>query len=536
MTISQKCAVLVAIPVLAIVGLGAMGAFSLRSTSAGLDDVVNHQFVGLIEQEISPLISDQMLPVIEKDLVRLQQLNKSMQLMLEADRDMHQALIAERIALTAEGETLEAADGTNEENIGQAARRTATASEHFATDEARALYAQFQEQFATWNTESRAVITHASDPDQREAAVASSFGGASQTAFDTSRDSLDQLQALQQKAIDAVLASIDAKKAKIQTGRTDMEAKTEQAVATSHDVQDRAGTATIYFLVIAGLTLAVVPVIGFVIARGMANAVKRVAAELSTGATQVNSASTQIASSSQQLARGSSEQASSLEQTSASLEEMAATTRTNAANAEEANRLAEQAQTNAASGDQTMSQLNSAMEAINESSGQIGKIIKVIEEIAFQTNLLALNAAVEAARAGEHGKGFAVVAEEVRNLAQRAANAAGETTSLIEGSVARAHDGTQVANAAAQSLQAIGGDVTRMAELLTGIARASGEQAEGVEQINTAVSQMDRLTQQNAANSEQTASASEQLNAQSENLQSIVGQLSALVGQHRETA
>ena len=156
-----------------------------------------------------------------------------------------------------------------------------------------------------------------------------------------------------------------------------------------------------------------------------------------------------------------------------------------------------------------MGQLNQAMHAINDSTSQITRIIKFIQEIAFQTNLLALNAAVEAARAGEHGKGFAVVAEEVRNLAQRSAQAAQDSTELIEGAAARAKDGSTVADSAAQVLRTIIEDVAKVTELLGGITRASEEQAAGVEQVNTAVSEMDRVTQQNAAVAQQSASAAE---------------------------
>jgi methyl-accepting chemotaxis protein len=284
--------------------------------------------------------------------------------------------------------------------------------------------------------------------------------------------------------------------------------------------------------------MAVAAVLGALLAtlitRGITKPVHRIVASLTEGAEQVNEASAQVSTASQQLAAGASEQASALEESSSALEQMAAMTRTTAENANKANELAATARKNANESDQTMGQLRTAMGAINESSGQISKIIKVIEEIAFQTNLLALNAAVEAARAGEHGKGFAVVAEEVRNLAQRCAGAAKDTTNLIEGSVNRAKEGTNVAESAARALQSIVGDVGRVAELLDGITRASNEEAQGVEQINVAVSQMDKVTQQNAAGAEESASAAEELSAQAIAVNSIVAELAALVNGHHD--
>jgi methyl-accepting chemotaxis protein len=279
----------------------------------------------------------------------------------------------------------------------------------------------------------------------------------------------------------------------------------------------------------AGGILAAI-VLSFLIARSLIKLLKRVVAGLNEGAAQVYDASAQVSTASQQLAEGASEQASSLEETSSAIEEMASSMRVSADNARQANQLAGQARTAAADGDKTVTRLNATMGGINESSEKIGKIIKVIEEIAFQTNLLALNAAVEAARAGEHGKGFAVVAEEVRNLAKRAASAARETTGLIEGAAGRAREGVTVAQDVGKVLGAIVGDVAQVSDLVGGISTASQEQAQGVEQINVAISELDKVTQNNAANSEESAAAAEELSAQSENLRNMVGELLALVG------
>ncbi len=298
------------------------------------------------------------------------------------------------------------------------------------------------------------------------------------------------------------------------------------------DAQMLADARSIERLVAIGGTvgLAVAVLATVLITRSMKRRLVAVVEGLQDGAEQVDAASTQVSSASQQLAEAASEQASSLEQTSSALEQMSAQARRSADNASTANDLAMQARGNARRGGETMSQLQAAMAAINDSSAEISKIIKVIEEIAFQTNLLALNAAVEAARAGEHGKGFAVVAEEVRNLAQRSAQAARDTTRLIEDSVSRARGGTEVVDAAATALQSIVGDVEQIADLLRDIKQAADEQAQGVEQINAAVAQMDRATQQNAAGAEQSASAAEQLASMAVSLKDqFVADLIALV-------
>ncbi len=287
---------------------------------------------------------------------------------------------------------------------------------------------------------------------------------------------------------------------------------------------------SLIMLVGLAVALALGVLLAVFISRSITRPIHGVITGLSEGAQQVASASGQVANSSQSLAEGAAEQAAALEQTSSSLEEMASMTRVNADNADQADSLAKGASQVVGKANQAMGELTTSIQEMARASEETGKIIKTIDEIAFQTNLLALNAAVEAARAGEAGAGFAVVAEEVRNLAMRAADAAKNTASLIEQTIKRTKEGSEIVDRTNEAFREVSGSVARVGELVAEIAAASREQAQGIEQVNKAAAEMDKVTQQNAANAEESAAASEELSAQSETMQGFVEELIRLVG------
>jgi methyl-accepting chemotaxis protein len=290
-------------------------------------------------------------------------------------------------------------------------------------------------------------------------------------------------------------------------------------------IQAQAIAITIVMLLIcAAVGVAVV-----LIVLGINRSLLSTATSLSDGATQIAAAATQVSSSSQSLAQGATEQAAAIEETSASAEEINSMARRSTDSSRATAVLVSESQQRVESANQNLEDMVVAMNDLSQSSGQIAKIIKVIDEIAFQTNILALNAAVEAARAGEAGMGFAVVAEEVRNLAQRSAQAAKDTAALIEDSIAKTTSSKHKVDQVAVAMRAITEESGRVKVLIDGVSQGSEEQSRGIEQIGKAITQIEKATQNAAANSEESAAAAEELSAQTETLRDIILQLRMMV-------
>jgi methyl-accepting chemotaxis protein len=282
---------------------------------------------------------------------------------------------------------------------------------------------------------------------------------------------------------------------------------------------------TIIAVIAVLLAAAVVWYLAITLVRSLHRAMKT----LSEGARQVSAASDQVSSSSQTLAQGTSEQAASLEESSASLEEILSMVKTNAGDAQQVNSLMHNNRTQIQEANSSMKKLKTAMENVSNASDETAKVVKTIDEIAFQTNLLALNAAVEAARAGEAGVGFAVVADEVRNLAIRAAEAAKSTSGLIVDNMEQIKTGVELVESTDQVFDGVAQSTDEIDKLVTNIAEASNEQADGINQLNSAVIKMDGVMQNNATQAEESAAAAEELSTQAQSVNKVVERLASIV-------
>jgi len=350
--------------------------------------------------------------------------------------------------------------------------------------------------------------------------------------------SLDEIISLK----DQRTANIDNELNKIAPQFTAAIARLREAVTTfqtglgeqGRSAQARSETIVLGCTILAGVLGLIV---AWLIIRGITRPILTIARQLATESAQTHSAAVQVSSASQEMADGASRQAAALEESSASLHEMASMTTRNSESAQSAKGLAAEARVSADAGARDMTAMREAMTAIKSSSSEISKIIKTIDEIAFQTNILALNAAVEAARAGEAGAGFAVVAEEVRSLAQRSAQAAKETAAKIEDASAKSEQGASISGQVAGSLDKIVERIRQLDEMVGGIATASAEQSEGINQLNQAVAGMDKITQSNAALAQQSATSAEEMKSQSAEVKVAVNELLHMVqGFAEETA
>lgn len=279
----------------------------------------------------------------------------------------------------------------------------------------------------------------------------------------------------------------------------------------------------------AGIAVMLTVIIGVFLSRSVSAPIRHIVENLDKGIDGIRSACDQVSASGQSLADGASRQSVSIQQTSSSLEEISAMTRQNSDHASEADRLMKESHQIIQKANISMSGLIESMQDISKSGEETSKIVKSIDEIAFQTNLLSLNAAVEAARAGEKGAGFAVVADEVRNLAMRSADAAKNTAALIEGITKKIASGSKLVHKTNEAFADVSGSSTKVGELVAEIAAASAEQFHGIEEVNRAVAEMDKIVQQNAADAEESAGNSYEMNAQIRHIRSMIDDLSALV-------
>ena len=429
----------------------------------------------------------------------------SIDFILEVDRDFQQLLVAERSMLIADvgSKAFKGFRDAYEENLRQSDERWKKFKALAATPEERSLIPTYEKARREWEATSRRVVDlrTTGTAQSQQAAIELSMGLAN-ARFEQMRDYLDKLT----------------------------EINLNLAVENHHSTERSARSTILSLLCIIAAGILAAGVLAWIINKGVTNPLKRAIDDLITASKAVAAGSQQVSGSSQRLAQGASEHAASIEETSSSLEEMSSMTRQNAQNAGEAKAMMEETSRVVEKVDRHMGGMTAAIAEITRSSEETGKIIKTIDEIAFQTNLLALNAAVEAGRAGEAGAGFAVVADEVRNLAMRAADAAKSTATLIDGTIKAVHNGNELTDATRDAFAENMEIARKVAGLVAEIAAASGEQAQGIDQVNNAVVDMDKVVQEVAATAQESASTSEEMNAQAVQMEGVVKEVMALVG------
>lgn len=426
--------------------------------------------------------------------------------LLQLDRDMHQAYIAQLMFLNSASDKYEGLTNDTNDNIVQVEERWGAfkkAVAPYATAEVLEYQKEFEKDFARWKSSTEDTLKKLTSSDKADQSHGIEFiTGIALRDFDKARDQIDKL---------TEILEIEASK---------IEQDAESAA--------QAGQWMILGTIAASLILGAI--MTWKIGYTTANKLKDIAGRITETAFDTAETTSQISDSSRRVAEGASEQAASLEETSASLEESAATIQTSATAAQQIKEVSKETTVAAQQGSSEMGTMIEAMQLIAESSSNIASTLKTIDEIAFQTNILALNAAVEAARAGEAGAGFAVVADEVRALAQRCAKAARETSDRIEESTQRSETGLRTSERVAEVLERICSKAFEMDELMRNMATSSQEQSAGITHLNTALTQMDQVTQTNAASAEETASATVQLDQQAGKLHNMAEELSVILG------
>ncbi|MBN2068843.1 MAG: hypothetical protein JW739_04325 [Opitutales bacterium] len=435
-------------------------------------------------------------------------------LVLNADRDAYQAFVAERnLSRRQTVDQLSLLDKENRENIQQVEDRLLQASASFNAAE-QEVYENTLQLLDVWKNHTRSIFDLSqniiADVTAREQALSQSL-----SHFSTMRGLLDNITEALEKQVEVKIQGVNAAAAEAEAGNEKFK-------------QD--STRRLFFFYGIGIIVAVITVVALLLlSRNILKVLSDAIQGLTQSSREVTSASSQLSDSSQNLAHSANQQASTLEETFASIEELSSMTKQNADNAGKANKNAEHSKSEAEKGRLAMERMANVMERIKSSSDEMAKIIKTIDEIAFQTNILALNAAVEAARAGEAGAGFAVVADEVRSLAQRSAEAAKNTSQMIEESQHHTSDGVNSSKDVARILLTIYEDVVSVAGIIGEVTAASQEQSEGLKQISIAASHMDQISQNTAANAEESASAGEELAAQAEMLNELVQEIKNLL-------